>query len=533
MPPARRLPVLLSATSTLALVAGAAALPVTAPALAAPPAAAVAPAAARAPQPGAAGIGDPLYPTLGNGGYDARHYDLRVRYATAAPSQGIDGTLVMRAKAKQTLSRFDLDFHGDGFGAVSVDGRRAAAAQVGEDLVITPRRPIRKGATFEVTVRHFTSHPSTPDPDVLLGQAFVQTPDGSVTAGQPNLVHDVFPCNDHPRDKATFSFRFDVPKGQTAVANGVRTGRRTKHGRTVWTYEQRQPMATELTQLAVGKFTVIDRGSVGRTTVRDVVPTRLLPAYRDNLGVEKSQLRWMEDKVGAYPFRTYGSLVVDTRLGFALETQTLSLYDTPWFTDYPRGLWDPVMLHELSHQWFGDSVAPRSWSDVWQNEGHASWYEFTYAAEKGYLRDDTGFADFTALMKQVYALGDQFRADDGPVARPRSGDPDALFSSNVYYGGALVLYALRQRIGEASFERVERAWVRKNRGTSVSTGDFIRLATRVSKDPGVDAFLREWLYGETTPAMPGHPDWKVDPVSTGNQRVAARAALPLKPMVHR
>ncbi|HEY0239963.1 MAG TPA: M1 family metallopeptidase [Friedmanniella sp.] len=533
MPRAVSLPLVLSCASTFALVLGSAALP---PASAhaspvVPPAAA--PVRGRSPQPGAAGIGDALYPTLGNGGYDARHYDLRLRYASAAASQGIDGTLVMRAKAKQTLGRFDLDFGGDSFGEVSVDGRRAVATQVGEELVVTPRKPIRKGATFRVTVRHFTSHPGVPDPDVFLGQAFVQTPDGSVVAGQPNLAHDVFPCNDHPRDKATYSFRFNVPKEQTAVANGVLTGRRTKAGRSVWTYEQRQPMATELAQLAVGKFTVLDRGKVGKVAVRDVVPTRLAARYHDKLGVETKQLRWMESKVGAYPFRTYGSLVVDTRLGFALETQTLSLYDTPWFNDYPRGVWDPVMLHELSHQWFGDSVAPRSWSDVWQNEGHASWYEFTYAAENGYLADDTGFDHLTDLMKQVYALGDQFRADDGPVARPLSGDPDALFSSNVYYGGALVLYALRARIGKAAFERVERAWVSRYRGESKSTGDFIRLATRVSKDPGVDAFLREWLYGETTPAMPGHPDWKVDPVQTGDQRATARAARPLKPIVHR
>ncbi|MGI3784732.1 MAG: M1 family metallopeptidase [Janthinobacterium lividum] len=529
------LPVVLNCASTFALVLGSAALPLV-PASAVPRpvvSPTVAPTPTRAPQPGAAGIGDPLYPNLGNGGYDARHYDLKLRYASAAPSQGIDGTVVMRAKAKQTLSRFDLDFGGDAFGEVTVDGRRATASRVGEDLVITPARTIRKGATFRVRVNDFTSHPSTPDPDVFLGQAFVQTPDGSATAGQPDLMHDVFPCNDHPRDKATFSVRFDVPKEQTAVANGVLTGRRTKAGRSVWTYEQRQPMATELVQLAVGKYTVIDRGSVGKVGVRDVVPTRLLAQYRTNLGVEKTQLQWMESKVGAYPFRTYGSLVVDTRLGFALETQTLSLYDTPWFTDYPRGVWDPVMLHELSHQWFGDSVAPRSWSDVWQNEGHASWYEFTYAAEHGYLADDTGIAHLTDLMRTVYSLGDQFRAADGPVARPLSGDPEALFNSNVYYGGALVLYALRARIGKASFERVERAWVARNRGKSASTEDFIRLATKVSKDPGVDPFLREWLYSETTPPMPGHPDWTVDPVQTGGERASARSTQLLKPIVHR
>ena len=91
-----------------------------------------------APRPGAAGIGDRLYPTLGNGGYNALHYDLDLRYATKAPSQGIDGTLTMRARSTQALSRFNLDFSGAGVGSIRVNGRAARFRQVGEDLVITP-----------------------------------------------------------------------------------------------------------------------------------------------------------------------------------------------------------------------------------------------------------------------------------------------------------------------------------------------------------------------------------------------------------
>ena len=71
------------------------------------------------PSPGAAGIGDRLFPTLGNGGYDVQHYDLDLRYATSAPSQGIDGTVTILAQATQSLSRFNLDFAGDSVGAVS------------------------------------------------------------------------------------------------------------------------------------------------------------------------------------------------------------------------------------------------------------------------------------------------------------------------------------------------------------------------------------------------------------------------------
>jgi len=498
-----------------------AAAPPGAIARAAATAAAAAAAAKAAPSVGAAGIGDRLYPTLGNGGYDAQHYSLRLRYATAKPTQGIDGTLRMRARATQRLTVFDLDFAGDSVGRVEVDGRAAHAVRRGEELVIHPARAIRKGSTFRVTVVHFTSHPSVASAQNFLATPFVATPDGSVTAGQPAGMHKVFPSNDHPADKASFEVRFDVPRGQTAVANGELTRKRSSATRTIWRYRQQEPMATELAQLAVGKFTVVERASVHGTHVRDVVPTRLLAQYRDRLGVVRGHLRWMEHQVGSYPFPSYGSLVVDADLGFALETQTLSLYDTAWYT-HPKATWDPVMVHELSHQWFGDDVAPREWSDVWQNEGHATWYELTYAAETGQLEGEVGIGDFDQLMRAVYYYGDQYRADDGPVARPLSGDPEKLFNGNVYYGGALVLYALRQKIGAAKFEAVERSWLRTYHGRSASTEDFIRLATRVSGKPSVDQFLRRWLYGTTTPAMPGHPDWVVGPVESGSDAAAAR-----------
>jgi aminopeptidase N len=476
------------------------------------------------PRPGAAGIGDRLYPTLGNGGYDALHYNLDLRYATTAPEQGIDGTVTMRARATQALSRFNLDFSGLGVGSVRVNGRAARFARVGEDLVITPARSIRKGTRFTVQVKHFTANPTVPNGDDLLSTAFFVTRDGSATSGQPNAMHTVFPSNDHPRDKASFSFRFDVPAGKTAVANGVLTGKKTRHGRSIWTYQQRQPMATELTQLVVGDFTFLKRPPVRGVAVRDVVPTRLAGEYKDKLAVERQQLTWMNKKVGAYPFDLYGSLVVDTSLGFALETQTLSLYDTPWFTNYPQGLWDPVMLHELAHQWFGDSVAPREWSDVWLNEGHASWYEYTYAEDKGFLPVNAGFTTVDDFMRAVYEAGDIYRQNFGPVARPLSGDVYDVFNSNVYEGGALVLYALRQKIGDRAFGQLERAWVQKYKGKSASTANFIALASRVS-GKNLNGFLRSWLYSTTTPPMPGHADWKVSPAEPSAKAASADSAV--------
>jgi aminopeptidase N len=493
-----------------------------------------APASAHAfdrPSPGAAGIGDRLFPTLGNGGYDVQHYDLDLRYATSAPSQGVDGTVTLLATATQSLSRFDLDFAGDSVGSVSVNGLPARFERVGEDIVITPRLPLLKGLPFVVQVSHYTAHPTIPDPNNILAAPFFITPDGSATSGQPAGTHMFLPSNDHPRDKASFTIRFDVPAGEGAFANGVLVSRSTSHGRSHYLYVERQPMATELIQLAVGNYRTIDRGFHDGFPVRDVIAPSLSGILADKLPLELDHLDWMQARVGRYPFDIYGSFVVDALLGFALETQTISLYDRGWFDgSYGPGIgtWDPTMVHELSHMWFGDSVSPYEWSDVWQNEGHATWYQWTYAAEHGELLENSGVsADLDETFKFVYSLGDIYRGVLGPVAMPLDNTVLHLFSQQQYYGDALVLYALRQKVGNATFSRIERAWVDRYEGQSPSTADFIALAAQVAHDPGVAPFLHDWLYGTKTPPMPGHPDWTVTPFNAAATLRAQQSDVPL------
>src|SRR4051795_5782912 len=160
-------------------------------------AAAPALASADAPAPGAPGLGDRLFPLLGNGGYDVQHYDLDLRYATSAPSQGIDGTVTLLAVATQSLSRLNLDFSGDSVGKVTVNGLPATFTRDGGELVITPSLPLLKGLPFVVQVQHYTAHPIEPDPNDLLGAPFFIPPDGSATAGQPAGTHAFLPSNDH------------------------------------------------------------------------------------------------------------------------------------------------------------------------------------------------------------------------------------------------------------------------------------------------------------------------------------------------
>jgi aminopeptidase N len=462
------------------------------------------------PTPGSAGLGDRLYPLNGNGGYDVQDYNLSLRYPAKDPQQTITGNVTITAVATQSLSRFDLDFGGGSVAKVSVNGRSAAFKRSGEELVVTPKHYLAKGKRFKVTVSGFTAKPIAPNADSPVG--FVSTPDGTVLAAQPDQAHKLFPSNDHPRDKATYTITLTAPKGWTSVANGRHLRDRTRGGYVSSTYREAKPMASELVQVAVGDFLVKNRPPVNGVPIRDVVPRRLASTLLPKAEVERSQLAWMAKKVGPYPFENYGSLVIDGDLGFALETQTLSLYDTGLFGT-PAFVLDPIMAHELAHMWFGNSVSPKAWSDVWQNEGHATWYELQYADETGVFEDFTGSPDQEAYFKDVYALGDRWRTRYGPVARP-AGSKSVwdVFNPNVYDGGALVLYALRQKIGKAKFELLERAWVSKYKGKSPSTYDFIALASKVS-GRDLRPFLTAWLYGTKTPAMPGHPDWTVTPAT--------------------
>jgi aminopeptidase N len=114
-----------------------------------------------------------------------------------------------------------------------------------------------------------------------------------------------------------------------------------------------------------------------------------------------------------------------------------------------------------------------------------------------------------ARMKDTYAKGDQWRHDSGPVAAP---DATNLFDSQRYPGGVLVLYAVRQFVGEDTFHAIERVFLARYRSATATTEDYIAVASKVSGQD-LSGFLRDWLYGTKAPRMPGHPDWKVTPVN--------------------
>jgi aminopeptidase N len=171
--------------------------------------------------------------------------------------------------------------------------------------------------------------------------------------------------------------------------------------------------------------------------------------------------------------------------GVSLETQTMTLIDAGVVA---RGL-EGVVVHELAHQWFGDSVSPASWADIWLNEGFA-----TYAS---WLWDEARSpAGLVSYLNSVEAGA--WQADSGePLADPSAGN---LFGFNSYSKGAWVLRMLRYEIGDEAFFRTLQAYHEWFKGSVAATSDFQAVAKAVS-GLDLDWFFDQWVYGQRIPSL--------------------------------
>jgi hypothetical protein len=200
---------------------------------------------------------------------------------------------------------------------------------------------------------------------------------------------------------------------------------------------------------------------------------------------------FLEGYFGRYPYRDAGGTVDDLRgLGFALENQTRPIYSRDFFTDPLKG--DSVVVHELAHQWVGDSVSVAAWQHIWLNEGFATFAEWLWSEREG-----------LGTVQEIFDSIASIPADD-PFWSVRIGDPgpDAIFDFAVYARGAMTLQALRQAVGDEDFFRILREWAQLNAGGNVATVGFIGLAEKISGEE-LSPLFDEWLFTDGKPASLG------------------------------
>ncbi|MER7540483.1 M1 family metallopeptidase [Streptomyces sp. NPDC097704] len=431
--------------------------------------------------PGAAGLRDPLFPKLGNGGYDVGHYGLTLAYDPA--SGRLDGTAEITARATQDLSAFDLDLAGLTVRRATVDGAPAAYNRAGNELTLRPRDDIPEGKEFRATVTYTGVPEPLTDADGSK-EGWLRTADGAVAVGEPAGSMTWFPGNHYPSDKATYDLALTLPAGLDGLSNGVRTATRTEPGGRVTTvWHTAEPMASYLATVAVGHYETASATALGAVPVLTAAEAPVAAGSAALRGEVPGILARQVKRFGPYPFSAAGALVTeDGTLGYALETQTRPVF--------PAGSFDrTTLVHEQAHQWFGNSVTLASWRDIWLNEGFATYAEWLYDEEYEHVPARTHF--------------ERAFAQDANWAFPPAAPPTAenLFDPPVYQRGAMVLHKLRETVGDRVFGEVLRGWAAKYRHANASTDDFTAYAESVAgRDLG--ALWDVWLYGDGRPDGP-------------------------------
>lgn len=435
-------------------------------------------------------VEDGYYPDRGEPYLDTLHYGLDLAWTPSA--RRLSGTALITFRLTRTTPRIQLDLSD----ALKVDratlnGKVVAAARDGAHHLSIDGAGVPTDVqhvlrvTYSGTPRTVPAPSQRPDQGSGLG---LEVGEGNTlrTMQEPFGAHTWYPVNDQPSDKAVYDARLTAHEGQQGVFNGVLTQSRKAGSTTVSTFRLDKPAASYLTTLAYGNYR-LERARLadGRPAFYWSSPAVASPMILAAVRQTPRMITWLQGLLGPYPFASVGTVVVPGES--AMETQTM-------VTLGAQNRWDPdsldaTLVHEYAHQWLGDDVTPRSWEDLWLNEGMTTYVQTRYTVSRGLHSWPEAVADLTREDGRA-------RTEAGPPGAYRK---DMFASGTVYVCGALMM----ARLDDAYGERVRtglRTWASSSRTGTVTREDFIR---HFSAAVGVDLrpWVTNWLASPTTPTQ--------------------------------
>jgi aminopeptidase N len=450
------------------------------------------------------GLGDAYFPLEGNPGYDVQHYTIELTVASS-DLHAITGTTTIEALATADLSSFNLDFLGLEISAITVDGAAATFSRDGQELTVTPATPIAADATFAVAVSYAGTPATYHDPAlaiyetaVTLNTGWREWGDGYIAAmSQPDGAMAWFPCNNHPADKATFTFRITIDDPKLALASGIlQEVIPVDEDTNTYVWVMDDLMSTQVTTVILGEFELQESVAPNGVPIRNYFPPNFDQTIIDSYANIGDMLVFLEGIFGPYPFDAYGVVAVPGWIpGSGYETQSLTtLSDTPTGED--------TVVHELGHQWFSDALTVKEWDSVWLHEGFARYIEPLWAEHQaGPAAYDEMIKDF---VRTQLSNGQTLPPTIGQAPLPTGhvfpavdqGVPYMYFSS--YEGGALTLHALRMTVGDETFFTILKTFYARYQNVPVITEDFVATAEEVA-GRDLSTVWEPWLYGDIMP----------------------------------
>lgn len=428
-------------------------------------------------------VEDRVYPDVGDPGVDALHYDLDLTWDP--DTSLLDGTEHLTFRSTQDSPRFRLDLAPEmDVSHVRIDGDGVGFEQRGKNLVVTADVVADQRYVAEIEYAGMPRPVAAPTtrPDAgLVG--WTTMGDGSTwTMQEPFGAYSWYAVNDQPADKALYDFTLRVPDPMVGVANGELKSRETVDALEVTEWHLAEPAASYLVTVAFGDFVTEQKTSAGGVPISIWLPRSLEPRADELLRIGVDSVEWTEDRLGPYPFDTLGFLFVYSTSG--METQTMI---TLGLTEYTTA--QPVMVHEVVHQWWGDQVTPRDWRDLWMSEGMTMYLQVLWESENG----GTPLAERLAGWARE---GQVLRRTAGP---PGAYDPKKFAETNVYMLPAVMWHQVRDRLGDDEFFRLVREWPASHDHESAGYDD---ITSWWEAESGVEltGLFRKHLLSERQPA---------------------------------
>ncbi len=434
-----------------------------------------------------------------NLGYHVRSYHLDLNYRVG-PNR-LAGVATLQLDNWRELPWMTLDLssalrvsHVTATGSAGVPVRVARFRQSGGKLRVTFAQPVPVDTEFSLVIRYGGTPRPIRSPWGDLG--WEELENGALVASQPMGAPSWFPCDDTPDEKARYEIIVTTDSPYMVAVNGTLLSKRSSGSRTRWHYRVDDPMASYLATVQIGEYIQLMLSEPDATVpVRAWVPPALRDSARTEFADQQRMIEVFTDLFGPYPFHSYSVVVTEDELEIPLEAQGLSIFGS----NHVRGdhAWERLIAHELSHQWFGNSLGLAQWNDIWLNEGfacYAEWLWFEHSADR-----------HAAVSAREHHEELRRKPQDLLLSNPGTKD---MFDDRVYKRGALTVHALRVLLGDEAFFRMLRRYVSAGRHSVVEPVDLKREVLAAAAEVGVPAgdvekLWHAWLHQKALPEFPG------------------------------
>lgn len=311
------------------------------------------------------------------------------------------------------------------------------------------------------------------------------------TLSEPYYSYTWWPVKEDNTDKALLDIDLILPTAMLGCSSGIRTGITTLGGGLrKHSWRGVNPMAPYLVSFSAtnyNEFTDTFTGTGGPMPLQFFVypennTTALQTAWKNT----KNMIATYQNFYGPYPFLNEKYGIYQFPFSGGMEHQTMTGQGGGGLTS------ESVTCHELSHQWWGDNVTCATWSDIWLNEGFATYSESLWYEWK------TGTSNFATYKSNMAARKPTTVGDS--VYCYNTTDPNRIFSSTYSYRkGAWILHMLRHIMGDTAFFNGMRAYREKYAYSSATTDNFAQV---MEDTCGIDLtpFFTAWVYGIGAPA---------------------------------